>query len=166
MPTYTVHAPPLKKEQTVSDPERFLFVRDGFHFWAFVFGPFWLLRHRLWLAFIGYLVVSGLLGGALYWSGAKSAGTLAGLLIALLVGFEAPTLWRWTLTRRRWKTLGFVVADDAEGAEQRFYSRWTGRADETALTAVAAPEPSYAMRRSAPETPGVIGLFPEPGDPR
>jgi Protein of unknown function (DUF2628) len=162
MPTYTVHAPPLKADQTAPDPERFLFVRDGFHFWAFVFAPLWLLVHRLWLAFFGYLVLSGLLSAALYWSDAKSVGTLAGLLIALLVGFEAPTLWRWTLARRRWKTLGFVVAEDNEMAEQRFYSSWTARQNE-------APPPSeqaYAPppRRSAP--PDVIGLFPEPGGPR
>ena len=167
MPTYTVHAPPLKKDQTAPDPERFLFVRDGFYFWAFVFAPLWLLVHRLWLAFFGYLVLSGLLSAALYWSDAKSVGSLAGLVIALLVGFEASSLWRWTLTRRRWKTLGFVVAEDTEMAEQRFYSSWTGHAGEAAPPA-ATPEPAYAMatRRSVPASPDVIGLFPEPGGPR
>jgi Protein of unknown function (DUF2628) len=166
MPTYTIHAPPLKAGQTAPDPERFLFVRDGFHFWAFVFAPLWLLVHRLWLAFFGYLVLSGLLSAALYWSGARSVGTLAGLVIALLVGFEAPTLWRWTLARRRWKTLGFVVAEDNEMAEQRFYSSWAGRAVETPPP--PPPEPSYTMapRRNAPASPDVIGLFPEPGGPR
>ena len=167
MPTYTVHAPPPKKGKTAPDPERFLFVRDGFHFWAFVFAPLWLLVHRLWLAFFGYLVLSGLLSAALYWSDAKSVGTLAGLVIALLVGFEASTLWRWTLARRRWKTLGFVVAEDNEMAEQRFYSTWSGRTVETPPPA-AMPEPAYAMtaRRSVPASPDVIGLFPEPGGPR
>jgi Protein of unknown function (DUF2628) len=168
MPTYTVHAPPLKAKQTAPDPERFLFVRDGFHFWAFIFAPLWLLLHRLWLAFFGYLVLSALLSAALYWSNARSVGALAGLLIALLVGFEAPTLWRWTLARRRWKTLGFVVAEDNEMAEQRFYSSWTARAGETSPPPAAPAEPTYAMptRRAAPAAPDVIGLFPEPGGPR
>ena len=44
MPTYTVHQPPPRKGETASAPERFVFVRDGFHVWAFVLTPFWLLR--------------------------------------------------------------------------------------------------------------------------
>ena len=32
-----------------------MFVRDGFHFWAFLLAPLWLLVHRLWLALLGYL---------------------------------------------------------------------------------------------------------------
>ena len=50
MPTYTVHAPPPRKGEAATKPERFVFVRDGFYFWAFVLAPFWLLVHRLWLA--------------------------------------------------------------------------------------------------------------------
>ena len=50
MPTYTVHQPPPRQGEAARAPERFVFVRDGFHFWAFVLAPFWLLRYRLWLA--------------------------------------------------------------------------------------------------------------------
>ena len=32
-----------------ADPERFVFVRDGFYFWAFLLGPVWMLWRRLWL---------------------------------------------------------------------------------------------------------------------
>ena len=49
MPTYTVHAPPPTPGRTARDPERFVFVRDGFHFWAFLLAPLWLLAQRLWL---------------------------------------------------------------------------------------------------------------------
>ena len=38
MAVYTVHQPPLKKFEAAADPERFAFVRDGFSFWAFLFG--------------------------------------------------------------------------------------------------------------------------------
>ena len=44
MPTYTVHQPPPRKGEAASAPERFVFVRDGFHFWAFLLGPLWMLR--------------------------------------------------------------------------------------------------------------------------
>ncbi|MBV9260162.1 MAG: DUF2628 domain-containing protein, partial [Pseudolabrys sp.] len=66
MPTYTVHEPPLKAGATGPNPERFVFIRDGFYFWAFVLGPIWMLAHRLWLALIGYLVVNTALGFTLY----------------------------------------------------------------------------------------------------
>jgi Protein of unknown function (DUF2628). len=124
MPTYTVHAPPPHHGETTSAPERFVFVRDGFHFWAFLLTPLWLLLHGLWLALVIYVVGYGVVGGALTILHASAkAQFLAGLLIALLIGFEAPSIWRWTLTRRGWTTLGFVVGEDAEIAEQRFFFR-------------------------------------------
>src|SRR5919206_1349628 len=57
MSIYTVYEPPLRGHESAPDPERFVFVRDGFSIWAFVLAPLWMLRHRLWLAFIGYVLV-------------------------------------------------------------------------------------------------------------
>src|ERR1700693_1982033 len=131
MPTFTVHQPPPRQGETASAPERFVFVRDGFHFWAFVLAPFWLLGRRLWLAFAIYLAASILLGLAFTVIGASSpVQFLAGLLIALLIGFEAATIRRWKLTRRGWKMLGFVVGEDTEAAERRFFAEWSKRARE------------------------------------
>jgi len=170
MPTFTVHEPPPRKTESVTSPERFVFVRDGFHFWAFVLAPLWLLLHRLWLALACYLVLSFAIGVALFWIGVSSpVQFLASTLIALLIGFEAPTMWRWTLARRKWKTLGFVVGENAEMAERRFYAEWTKntgmRADAKPAT---PPEPKYAapVWRGAPSPSDVIGLFPEPGKQR
>ena len=55
MPTFTVHAPP-RTDGAPASPERFLFVRDGFHGWAFLLGPFWLIRYQLWLALVLYAI--------------------------------------------------------------------------------------------------------------
>jgi len=52
MSIYTVHEPPLKAGESTPDPDRFVFVRDGFSFWAFLLAPLWMLRHRLWLVFV------------------------------------------------------------------------------------------------------------------
>src|ERR1051325_10856912 len=129
MPTFTVHAPPPKAGETANDPQRFVFVRDGFHFWAFLLAPLWLLYRRLWLVLLGFFVVSVVVGGTLHLLGASSGFKFLGsTLVALLVGFEAATLWRWTLGRRRWQTLGFVIADDEENAERRFFGEWAMRA--------------------------------------
>ena len=126
-----------------------MFVRDGFHFWAFVLAPLWLLVHRLWLALLViYVVELRLLGVALAVLPARrrQVQLLASLLVALLVGFEAATLWRWTLARRGWKTLGFVVGEDREIAERRFFAEWS-QARRRAAAAARRLRRSRNMRR-------------------
>jgi len=165
MPTYTVHAPPSKSGETNSAPERFVFVRDGFHFWAFLLAPLWLLWRRLWLALLGYVIIAAALGALLFLLGVSSGVTFfASTLVSLLVGFEASTLWRWTLTRRGWVSLGFVVGDDRESAEHRFFASWIARTPESPKSPVSTlPEPQFGgVTRRAPVS-DVIGLFPEPG---
>jgi hypothetical protein len=160
MPTYTVHTPPPKRGDTASAPERFVFIRDGFYFWAFWLAPLWLLVYRLWLVLFIYVLaysafaVSVALLGASAWM-----NFFAWLLLALLMGFEASTLRRWTLTRRGWKMLGFVVGDDRENAERRFFANWTNRAPPPA----PAPESQHSMPGASRPTTGhdVIGLFPQ-----
>ena len=146
-----------------------MFVRDGFQFWAFVLAPLWLLVHRLWLAFIVYVVGYGLLGVAFaFLRVPASAQLLAGLAIALFVGFEASSVRRWTLTRRRWRVLGFVVGEDAEMAEQRFFANWSKAAVETPTSPAPPPASGFStpVRRGPPSPSDVIGLFPEPGGQR
>src|SRR5436189_2481506 len=103
MAVYTVHEPPPKRYEAAPDPERFAFVRDGFSFWACLLGPLWMLRHRMWLVLLGYIVIAVALEIGLHvlgMSGAVSA--TVGVLLALLIGFEAGTLRRFTLGRRKW----------------------------------------------------------------
>jgi len=164
MPTYTVHEPPLLKNESAPNPERFAFVRDGFHFWAFLLPPLWFLAKRLWLALIAYIVISVVLELSLSWANAPSwASFTAEVMFAIVIGFEAATIQRWTLQRRRWKTLGFVVAEDEELAERRFFAAWA----QGASVRSSEPVPVYAppVRRGPPSPSDVIGLFPEPGVP-
>ena len=87
MPTYTVHAPSPREGETASGPERFVFVRDGFHFWAFLLAPLWLLLHGLWLALVIYAVGYGIVFGGLgFLHASANVQFLVGLLIALLIG--------------------------------------------------------------------------------
>jgi len=170
MSVYTVHEPPPRANEAAADPERFQFVRDGFNFWAFVFGPVWMLFHRLWLVFLFYVILSALLHAALWLAGTTS-GTefFIGTLISLLIGLEAPTLRRWTLARRRWRTVGVVAANDEESAERRFFDSWTRQApprqwDRAPLPVGSTPMQTYPA--PIPTQPAVIGRFPEPGLPR
>jgi hypothetical protein len=167
MPTYTVHEPPLREGDTTADPERFVFVRDGFYFWAFLIAPLWLLVRRLWLVLLLYVVLIAALGGAFFVLQVPPAARFAvTLLLGLLIGFEAATLWRWTLARRGWKAAGIVVADDAESAERRFFDRWAARTNNAPAAAPAEAPVSFPVRRGPPDGSDVIGLFPEPGGPR
>lgn len=167
MPTYTVHEPPLRTADSVADPVRFAFVRDGFHFWAFLLAPLWMLVHRLWLVFFVYVGLNVLLSVGLWFAGAPAGlRLLAELLVAILIGLEAGTLRRWTLTRRGWRNAGVVVGDDREEAERRFFLRWTHGAPGRSVVGAAPPPftpPPVPPRR---EPDSVIGLFPEPGGSR
>ncbi|HMF22202.1 MAG TPA: DUF2628 domain-containing protein [Pseudolabrys sp.] len=166
MPTYTIHAPPPKIGAAAGNPERFVFVRDGFHFWAFALGPLWLLLHRLWLAFACYIFGYALVGvGLALLRASINMQILVGFLIAVLIGLEAPSIWRWTLTRRGWSTVGFLVAENAEMAEQRFFAQWVQRTANTSAVTLAS-EYTLPTRRGPPSGSDVIGLFPEPGGQR
>jgi len=167
MSVYTVHEPPLRVDAVLAEPERFSFVRDGFYWWAFLLTPVWMLRHRLWLVLAIYLVVTAGLDAALLRVGASVLPiVLVGILISLLVGFEASTLRRFTLRRRRWRNIGVISGDDLEDAERRFFDVWVRNA---AARGGAPPNPFLPPAQSAAsmsETSGVIGLFPEPGAQR
>lgn|SRR6185503_122512 len=167
MPTYTVHAPPSRMSDASSSLEHFLFVRDGFHFWAFVLAPVWLLLHRLWLALLIYVVGYGVLGFGLALARVPlNIQMILALLIALLMGFEASSIWRSTLHRRGWATLGFVVAEDAETAERRFFAEWRKSTADAPSAPAVEPKYSAPVRRGPPSPSDVIGLFPEPGGQR
>jgi uncharacterized protein DUF2628 len=160
MAVYTVHEPPRRNDDALVRTERFAFVRDGFSWAAFLFGPLWMLRHRLWLALILYLVAVAGLGAALRAVGAADAGIAITLLISLLVGFEASSLRRYGLHRRKWKTLGVVVGDDLESAERRFFDAWAAGP----VRRPSAPPPPSPQGAAMPGSSGsIIGLFPEPG---
>jgi hypothetical protein len=165
MSVFTVHEPPLRAADSVPDPERFVFVRDGFYFWAFVLTPLWMLWHRMWLVLLIYLIVAVGANSVMHYADLDAGGVVAvQLLISLLVGFEASTLRRFTLARRGWKNVGVVAGDGAEAAERRFFDAWAtsaaSRAAERSSAASAAPPPS-SPRAAQPS--GIIGLFPEPG---
>ena len=175
MPVYTVHAP-VNNGADLASTDKFTFVRDGFHFWAAVASPVWLLWHRLWLALIGWIALTLAIQFGLVALGVSNGAILfADALIAILTGFEAASLQRWTLSRRNWRQLDIVVADDAESAERRFFDRWTnGRrfASDQHSVERGGPPPTRDMQgmpfSKPPPMPqgAIIGLFPEPGGSR
>ncbi|HEY2526971.1 MAG TPA: DUF2628 domain-containing protein [Xanthobacteraceae bacterium] len=167
MPVYTVHEPPLRGDEPLSAAERYVFVRDGFSIAAFLFAPFWMLWHRLWLALALYVVVTGLLETVLMAVGASPMTvTLLAALISLLVGLEAGSLRRLTLSRRGYKQVGLVSGADIEDAERRFFAVWVRTRSAAGGDPTAGAGARTAAHLSAPrlsQGPAVVGLFPEPG---
>jgi hypothetical protein len=168
MSVYTVHQAPTRVD-AASAAERFVFVRDSFSWWAFLLAPLWMLRHRMWLVLLGYLVVAGVIEAALATFGAsRTAIAIVGFLIALLVGLEASTLRRLALRRRGWSNVAVISGDDLEDAERRFFDAWLREAPSRDSAAKATPTASppggaFVSVPRVPQTPNVIGLFPEPG---
>jgi hypothetical protein len=166
MTVYMVFDPPRADGDSLRHAERIRFVRDRFSWSAFLFAPLWMLRHRLWLAVVAYLVVVAGATTVLAYAGARaSLIALALMLFNLLVGIEAATLRRRSLLRRGWRDRDIVIGDDREAAERRFFDRYviaeTTREMELALAAsVRAPAPPPAPPPGAPD---VLGLFPQPG---
>ena len=104
---------------------------------------------------------------ALLGASGRTCALLVFLLLALLMGLEAASLRRWSYSRGKWRQIDFVVADDEEAAERRFFDRWTEHRDTGPSPSYDVPTAPYQPRGIVPAAPqGIIGLFPEPGGSR
>jgi hypothetical protein len=120
MRIYTVH---LRRPAFDSDRDVVL-VREGFNWWACLFSTLWALVSRLWWVAAGLLLLELLLTigfDRLPLTTATAAAVSVGA--ALMVGFLANDLKRWTLFRRGYAEVGVVAADSAEAAAQRFFDQ-------------------------------------------
>jgi Protein of unknown function (DUF2628) len=176
MPVFTVHAP-QSYGTDLRATDKFTFVRDGFHLWAMIFGPFWLIWNRLWIATLGWIVVIAVLDIGLARLGAgRSAIWFADILVAILLGLEAASLQRWTFSRGNWRQLDIIVADDEDSAERRFFDRWTAGRRGASYDPLSVDRGGPPPTRDIPGQPfskppplpegSIIGLFPEPGGQR
>ena len=117
MQSWTVHLPPGASRAcvpTTGAKAAPVLIREGFSFWAFLFGPLWLFANRCWLA--GLAVVLALVAFAFM---PAPYGFALSLTLQLLLGFHGQDLRRWTLVRRGWTLAHVVLGQDAEGALAR-----------------------------------------------
>ena len=101
------------------------FVRDGFTFFGFIFGIFWLLWHQVWREAAAFFIATLLLAG-LQFSGllseAQSSTLQMGLMLA--VGFYGRQWWGNALARRGYEAYDLVYATSQDEAEARFFGRY------------------------------------------
>lgn len=158
MTVFTVHEPPTTPPDRLDRAEAMVFLKDGFTWSAFLFGPLWLIANRLWLATLGYLAVGGL--GYLILAAAGVDQALFGpFLIALnaVVGFEAHWLKTIKLEAGGWQTLGSVTGRGLADCERRFFEGWlptqqmVRRAESTATSHAAAAQAQTATHDGTAE---------------
>ena len=142
MQTFTVHEPPNPPADRVDRAESLVFIKDGVAWGAALFGPFWLLAHRLWWPLIGYIAAYGAIEAVRLtrivdqrWIG------LCLLALNLLLAFEGDSLRRWTLNRRGWRMLGAATGRNRNECERRFFEAWI---------------PSQPVLQAAPVSPGSV----------
>jgi hypothetical protein len=168
--TYLVFEP-VDGARTQANAERVVFLRERFSVFAFVFAPFWLLRHRLWLGFLLWLVlfIAITMIGNLLGFGPFSA--LAAMYFpAFIFGLEGVNFRARKLMRNGYKDAGVVIAEDLETAERRFFEAWKnapasdGAKSDYPYAPNAAP-PAYPETKLAVASAeqNVIGMFPTPG---
>ena len=159
MPTFTVHAP-RERDLNRAEIERVAFVPEGFSWAAFAFGPFWLLRHGLWRALAGWIVVMAILVALLV--ALKLGFTLPWItaLVSAYLGLEGGTLRRAALARSGRDMVDVVTGPDQDACERLYFER-CGLFDR-APSPVPAPRPGHGG--PAPQGGGpIIGLFPQAG---
>ena len=115
---YTVYEKPEAPEPTA----RVALVREGFAFWALIFGLVWLLANRLWLSALGYVLASAALafiGNLLAVSDITLV--LLQLWLQFMLAAHAYDLMRWNLARRQYRFAGIITAESPIIAERRYY---------------------------------------------
>lgn len=128
MAVFTVHLPP----EGEAAPEKIRFLREGYSWPAFVFGPFWLLWKRAWIAAVAWTLLLFLIGGAgSVFKMPKDAMSLVGLAAALILGFEGDRVIAWSLRRRGYEEKDVVIADNEEEAEEVYFGRLRASSGQT-----------------------------------
>ncbi len=113
----------LVQVRDAGELERARFIPDRFSFAAFVLAPFWLLFHRLWLAFALWVAAEATFILLVLPRVAGVAALAVGVLARLWLGFEAHRL-RVAKGRRRSEITDVVEGRDRDGAETAFYGKY------------------------------------------
>ena len=126
MRVYSVHHRQEASGSLTGLGEDAILVKEGFSWPAFFLAPIWLIYKRMWIMLVFYVAVmialTVLSGMAFAPEGVSFVGNLA---VHLLLGLEGNNLYRWTLTRRRYREQAAVVGHDLVTAEQRYFEAIT-----------------------------------------
>jgi hypothetical protein len=168
MAFYAAYLPPQKAGLTEADAlSRSMVLRDGFSFGAFVFTGLWLLAKRLWLPFLAFAVIYGLIALAQWRYGFHpGVGMVIQLVIGIWLGLEGANLQGRKLMDGGWRFVDVVEARNQDEAERRFFEKALARGLGEAPPPASSQAPaaaSFPAARPSPASQGVIGMFPDAG---
>jgi hypothetical protein len=147
MLVYTVHEPARPAASLDDRADELVFVKEGFSMPAFLFGPFWLAVHRLWLPLVLYVAALLLLLGIFQiLPGGSGAVGIVLTLAAMAFGLEANSIRRWGLSRREYQLIGTAAGKTFEECEHRFLTGWLAGQG-------VASKPSALLTPPAPPLP-------------
>ncbi len=159
MASFVVMEPPGNEGPS----DRAVFVRDGFHFFAFLVPVLWFAVYRCWLAALVALAIAvGVPAAAGMLGYPEAAGGIL-LVSSIWFGLEAGNVRVAALRRRGFADAGVVEADRASDAEIRYLA---GAADEAPASIMQQqPQPWGTTGRPVQAAAGgpALGLFGYPG---
>ena len=105
-------------------------VKDGFNWSALFLPTVWFLTKKMWIVFSIYLAIQAIAIAVVFWTELPyEVLTITKFTANLILGFEGNNLYRWSLSRARYKERTTIAARDIVAAEHRFFSYITnGRA--------------------------------------
>jgi len=140
--------------------DKVVFVRERLSWSSLLFAPLVLLRYRLWLGFVLYCVIQGLMALAVMHFELGSRVWPLFLLANLIVALELPGLRRRKLAFAGFEETAAVVAGTLEAAEQRYFDARLAGATRQPMASWS--EPLATPARASTAGP-ILGLFPEAG---
>lgn len=144
-----------------------LFVRDGFHWPAFLVPVLWLLWHRLWIEAALALGLTLLLSGVGELLDLGFYASLLALLVSIFFGLEGARLRIRAMARRGWRERTVIDAPRLSDAEFRYFASVADGTSEDEADEPQFASPTFAAparSRTQPAAPA-IGLVPYPGKP-
>ncbi|MCT8989152.1 DUF2628 domain-containing protein [Chelativorans sp. SCAU2101] len=146
MTSYLVMEPPragpVKAEEA-------LIIRDGFSLTAFLFPLIWFLWHRMWLEALAFLALVLVIGAVGSFTEGDIFTPIVSVLLAILIGLEAPALRAAALRRRGWTDWGVVEGANHAEAELRYAAE---AGEEAPAAQPSAVPPAFSAGR--PVSPG------------
>lgn len=116
---YTVHAPSWSP---ASDGDA-IFIREGFCWPAFLFGPLWALWFGMWRTAIALFVISALVSGVVVVFGMTDPAELAvTAALQLFMGLWGNDWRRYVLSRRGFAERGVTSGRKLPDAEHHYFA--------------------------------------------
>ena len=140
----TVHEPPDPPSDRMDRAERLEFVRDGFTYSAAAFAPIWYLA-----------VLAGLMGLLAALDAAPEMFLLVSSALHLVIGLEAGSIQRWTLSLNGYTMIGAVTGRTQLECERRFIEDWLPNQAVISVSAAGATAGRLSMAETGPGRGGM-----------